>query len=561
MKQMMTIAVAMMALAVGAQEFGAGRQSAAKEPVLNGGGVEAIGVAQEQVVLPTDELTAEQQLEAWIQRTEGIRTGYDEKKERVVVIHSREFDVEDPTVSNDFLRKRAAMMDELLLTAKAEIVSSMMSEMSASRILEIPGNPLEKKVKEELSQVKKELIGSVVNPLKKLDEGATAALKRPGNMSAEQLVTTLTDWFATAEQAKAYKGAQLQKYQEAHAAFLAAKKKYTAVMDAADEHKNTIAKSMKTSVGTIAQMPIYGCTVLQQAESYRQKREGVYQCQLAVVYAWSKEMQLAAGEILKGNSITCKPGKRTVKEWLKRQSDSGALATWCGPRNFIDNEGKMWFLGISCTPVEADSEDNNNARDVADLYAQAEVIYSLYADVASSQQASKETITRIGEDGAKKSEYLETFLKSQREAFTDIRLAGNMNLFSDQMLHAASELDINVSVYGICAGSAQTLRSIKASSIALGIEVNTAQEVERGRQAQLQSDFEASKTNAAARAAGAAQAKQDVVNESAKARARRAQRRRAAATPVPAPKAPRAGGKTSGTLRAGSTFFVDDDAE
>ena len=65
-------------------------------------------------------------------------------------------------------------------------------------------------------------------------------------------------------------------------------------------------------------------------------------------------------------------------------------------------------------------------------------------------------------------------------------------------------------MYGLDAGNVMNLKKIQTACNALAIQINTAQEFERGRQAQQRRAFEESKNNPAARAAGAQQANQEI---------------------------------------------------
>ncbi len=141
-------------------------------------------------------------------------------------------------------------------------------------------------------------------------------------------------------------------------------------------------------------------------------------------------------------------------------------------------------------------------------------------------------------------------------------ISGNTELWSGTVRHAPSGLDMHVVVSGVNSGSVKTLKDIQTRAVALGIEVNTAQERERGRQAQMQKDFEASKRNDAARAEGARQAKEEVKAERAKIAAERAPQKKA-----PEETFQKSSGRsgtglnTSGKLRTGSQMFIDDDDE
>lgn len=558
MKSMMTIAAALLAAVACAQEFGS-EAPATAAPVGQGTGAQAVVEAQESDPEPAP--TAKQMVEEWLDGKEGLTMGYDEGANRIIVVESIDFDVKDPRVSAKFVEERTERMSELLLKAKASIIETIMSKMSASRVLDIPGNPIAKQLAKEQAELNREM-KAAGEDLAQMSEELEAALKHRDTMTSNEIFSVISSWFTRTDKenlAEKYTGEKKEQYEAARKAFLEAKKRHEELLVKAEALKGQISKELKTSITRVSEMPIYGCTILQQAESFTKKASGKYTCQLAIVYAWSMEMQTAAGEILKGESVKFTPGKRSIKEWLKAKVAKGALSQWCGPRQYIDDKGNMWFLGIACTPVMDDADDNNNASEEADLAAAAEVMFSLYADASSSKTLEKLMQTRVGANGEKETEVLKDFHKTQRESFENIQVSGNSKLYSNRVRHQASGLDLNVSVYGISSGSAKALKAIQSSAVALGIEVNTAQEVERGRQEELKRSFEASKTNAAARAMGAEKAKKELADEAAKAKARREQRKRQAETFKESKSNASGDGKTKGQLRAGASFIEDDD--
>jgi hypothetical protein len=218
----------------------------------------------------------------------------------------------------------------------------------------------------------------------------------------------------------------------------------------------------------------------------------------------------------------------------------------------------MWFVGISCAPLGDDSDDNESERESAEIEAASEVMFALYADVSSAKTLNKLMQTKVGAGGEKETKVYKDYSKSQQESFKDIQIAGNSELYSGTMKHAPSGLDFHVVVYGVNSGNVKSLKDIQTRAVALGIEVNTYQEMERGRQQQFKRSFESSKNNPAARAAGAAQARTDIMKEAAKAKNRRAARQQNAG--FKEVKSSSAGtSASSGKLKTGTAMIVDDD--
>ena len=560
---MITTVAAVAAVAVNAQELGSeapaeGTPAAAAVQELPPEAGTGAAVAEMQQVLAEEiapAQTAKEAIEDYFNSKDGWNKGYDEEADRIIVSDFIEFDIKNPKVSADFIDLRKEKMSELMLKAKAKIIETIMSKMSGSRILDVPGNPIAKQLEKEQSEMNKAL-AAAREDLAKLDGNLADALARRDNVTPSELVAVISSWFTSAEKeniAAKYDADKKERYDNAKADFEAAAAKYKELAEKAEALKGTISKEMKTSLSRVSAMPIYGCTVLQQAESISEKN-GRYKYQIAILYSWSGEMMKASGEILKGQSVKFMPGKKSIKEWISGKAKKGALAQWIGPRQYIDNNGNMWFIGISCAAVDDDADTSEANREAAELEAAAEVMFALYSDATSSKTLNKLMRTKIGANGEKETQIYKDYSKSQGEAFKDIQISGNAELWSGTVRHEPSGLDMHVVVYGVNSGSVKALKDIQARSVALGIEVNTYQEMERGRQEQLRRTFEASKNNPAARAAGAAAASADL---KAKAAARRP------AKPVNTFKesAGQSSSQTKGNLRKGTQMITDDDED
>lgn len=562
-KLMITTMAAVAAVAINAQELGSeaaapaeGTPAAAAVQELPPEAGTGAAVAEMQQVLAEEiapAQTAKEAIEDYFNSKENWNKGYDEEADRIIVSDFIEFDIKNPKVSADFIDLRKEKMSELMLKAKAKIIETIMSKMSGSRILDVPGNPIAKQLEKEQAEMNKAL-AAAREDLAKLDANLADALARRDDVTPSELVAVISSWFTSAEKeniAAKYDADKKERYENAKADFEAAAAKYKELAEKAETLKGTISKEMKTSLSRVSAMPIYGCTVLQQAESISEKN-GRYKYQIAILYSWSGEMMKASGEILKGESVKFTPGKKSMKEWIANKAKKGALAQWIGPRQYIDNNGNMWFIGISCAAVDDDADTSESNREAAELEAASEVMFALYSDATSSKTLNKLMRTKIGANGEKETQIYKDFSKSQGESFKDIQISGNAELWSGTVRHEPSGLDMHVVVYGVNSGSVKALKDIQARSVALGIEVNTYQEMERGRQEQLRRTFEASKNNPAARAAGAAAASADL---KAKAAARRP------AKPVNTFKesAGQNSSQTKGNLRKGTQMITDDE--
>ncbi len=492
-------------------------------PTGQGAGVEQMQQVLAEEIAPAQ--TAKEAIQDYFNSKDDWKNGYDEENDRIIVFDDIEFNIKNPKVSTDFIDLRKEKMSELMLNAKGKIIELIMSKMSGSRILDIPGNPIAKQVEKEYKEVNAQLQEAKDN-LARLDKSLSEALENRDSVTPSELVAVISSWFTSAEKenlAAKYDADKKELYANVKQSFEEAEKTYKELAAKAEEIKGTVAREMKTSLSRVSEMPIFGCTVLQQAESISEKN-GAYKYQIAIIYSWSGEMQRAAGEILKGESVKFKPGKKSIKQWIAGKVKNGALSQWCGPRQYIDDKGNMWFIGISCAPVLDDADDNKDAREAAGLEAASEVMFALFSDVQSSKTLNKLMQTKRMADGSKATKIYKDYSASQSESFKDIQIAGNGELYNGTVHHAASGLDLQVVVYGVNSGSAKSLKDIQTRATALGVEVNTYQEMERGRQRQLKGVYNTSKTNAQAQRAGAEKANAEVKAEAEKARARKAAR-------------------------------------
>lgn len=484
------------------QEFGDGK--AAETPAVElGAGVQVVVEAQETVAPPAP--TAEQQINDLLNSREDWVRGYDEKKNRIIVVQKVDFDIKNPEVSSDFINLRTEKMSELLITAKAQIIETIFSKMSGERILEVPGNPIAKQMEKEIKEVKKQLDVSA-RELSSLDKELSEAMRNKDTMTTGEIMATISSWFTSKD--KENYAAKLdvdkkERYENLKKDYEEAQKAYAELSQKADELKGTISKQLKTTISKVAAMPIFGCTVLQQAESVT-NRNGRYRYQIAIMYCWSNEMQNAAAEILQGRSVKFKPGKKSINEWLKGKAANGALASWVGPRNYIDKNGDMWFIGIAAAPTDDDADTETANREMAELEASAEVLFALYADASSTKTLEKVMQTKRIDSisGEAETKIYKDYSKTQSESFKNIHISNLAKIYDTTVKQQCSGLDIQVVVYGVNSGSVKALRDIQKHAYALGVEVNTTQQYYEGYVQGMKSVYDASKDNKAVRNAG-----------------------------------------------------------
>lgn len=526
------------------------------QPIGQGEAVAEVVNAQEENVEPAP--TALDSINEYLS-SKGLVEGYDSKKKRSLTVATIRFEVPNPKVDAEFVNLRRGKIGQLLLNAKSQIIEGIMSEMSGSQVLDIPGNPIEGQIAAEKEAADKAL-ETAKSELAKLDKDLASSIDALGAaMTAEKTVAVMTQYYAEAEAKNlpaSYKAEEKAQYASAKAAFEDAKAKCAELAKKADALKGKVVESMKTSLSRISGMPIYGCTVLQQAESITVEN-GKYIYEIAALYCWSEEMMKAAGEILKGKNVKFTPGKKSIFEWIQAKAKNGALSQWVGPRNYIDNEGNMWFIGIAAAAKPAKARLQNQEMQKARLMAASEVVFSLYADAATKSTLDTVMQTTEAANGDENTGVYDDFAQHQSQAFKKIQIPGLSDVNKGIRRHAPSGLDLQVAVAAVNSGNTETLKAINLGLHSLGIEVNTYQEMERGHQQMLKSAFEKSKDNPAARQAGAETAAAELQDHAAKSSGSQAGAAAKSGDQFKATDGKT--GKGKGKLRTGVGMVLDDD--
>ena len=552
MKLAMAAAAVIGAGAAFAQEFGTAPSTndAAAEFVQQPNGAMAQDQAQAEAAAPVQQAATkpEDALAAYMNDPKNGILPYDAKTGRIVVQSTVTFDVRNPEVSNGFIEERNARATELLLNAKAEIVKSICSKMSAERLLDLPANPIRKQLDKEEAEIRKH----VEYVKKQLDEAGIAlndAKLDTKTLSAPELMAAVAqvykgDYAANLDaEKKAKLEAAKNDYKNLKAEYEALVKKAELVQS---QFQDSVSKTSKASISLSAEMQIHGCSILEQSEGAF-IQNGKWKYQISAIFSWSQEAQKAAEAILDARPVKFVKGKRSVIDWLGKLKANGALADWTGPRTYIDDKGDMWYLGICAAPAYDDSIDDEKAQKSAALRARAEVGYALYSQLVTTNALNELSID-LKVDGATVSKQLSDYNEKTIEGFKNLTIFGLGKVGPTHNLRHASGHDIHVVIYGVNASNAKSMRDIQAAAHKLGIAINTKQEIERSRQVQMRQLTEMSRDNAAARRIGAQQALRETADAFAPQPA-----------PLPQPPPPGAAPQQPAGFRPGVRFIKSTD--
>ena len=239
-KLMVTTLAAVMAVALNAQEFGSATAEAEKAlppPTGEGAGVEQVQQALADEIAPAQ--TAIEAIEEYFNSKDTWNKGYDEENDRIIVSDFIEFQIKNPQVSTDFVVLRKEKLSELMLKAKSKIIEQIMSKMSGSRILDVPGNPIAKQLEKEQKEMRKQLLAAQ-DELAKLDKNLADALAARDGVTASELVAVISSWFTKAEQenlAAKMDADKKERYANAKAEFEEAEKAYKDLAEKAEALK------------------------------------------------------------------------------------------------------------------------------------------------------------------------------------------------------------------------------------------------------------------------------------------------------------------------------------
>ncbi|MCR5413617.1 MAG: hypothetical protein K6F50_02670 [Kiritimatiellae bacterium] len=237
-----------------------------------------------------------------------------------------------------------------------------------------------------------------------------------------------------------------------------------------------------------AERDFVGCTVLKQFDSCVQNGDH-YDCEIAILYSWSKENETASAAIQMAfddpsvPAVKLAPGKRTVDEWLSLQAMKGALGEWIGPRRYVDNEGEVWFLGISALAYDhksAERQDDN--EEATRVMAETEVAYSLFSSISMNNAITNKTIISKLEKfddltTEEKSELTREIHKYSKES-SKIETAGMSILYEGKQKDASGQ-DIYVAVAGVSLGAKRDVLGLLRDSEDIARKIKESREREK----------------------------------------------------------------------------------
>lgn len=505
---MKRLIIAMMCLGVAgyvsAQEAeSAPAEEAAAPAVPTDGGTEAVAEAQ-ATKTPVEPFKDAAKVLGEVAKEKKWRIGWDRKKGRIIKIESAEFKCNDPATDKKFFLLRDMAAKKAVLKAKVGIIETFSAEMSGSDMLDVPGSDVEKelgaerKAASDAVEAQKKVL---VELLKKTDKAEADALNGTTfGQRLDDMMSAIIKKLDVDYNANQHDEAAKARFENVKKQYAEAVQQYKEIKAKADKMQKAL-KSKQTSATTkMAKMPLFGASVIMQTESWDKTTK---RYQVAVLVTWSKVLEEAARAIATGNMYTTKPGPKSVNDWLDDQD----LGSMVGPRQYVDDEGNRWFLGISSRRYtdSMSSSARDNATALAEMSASQMAIFSIFADLESFKEAKAVVETRgdADEESEEENVDVEKMARKLSQTFKNKKVNGLQELASQEVQNAISGQTVYVKVYGINANDAMDALKMEDLNIATKIESNRYQTQLKGRDAANQAAIKASENRPEDFASGA----------------------------------------------------------
>ena len=408
-----------------------------------------------------------------------------------------------PTNPN-FLNIRELIATEAILRAKTDLIISRMASASASEFVELAGASIQAQLDQAVIQQRaaqeqlERQLSSLQAETSILAEGLDSALAAEAkgitwNDQGQRLLNAIIkrldekyDPSSISEDKK--KQVERLKTRRDNVA-----KRAGEVEQAARELERQVAEirgdvgnQVGTSIAVESQMPLFGATVIFQAESYDNLDENL---QVAVLLAWSPKLEQEARAILlRDGKVSPRPTKLSLDDWLGNQN----LANMVGPRRYLAKDGSDNYMGIAAVEYnKRNLSTMTRAETSATLSAQRMALLSLQSEVAVKKgkaQAGKD-IQNL-QDGNLRTEqqYFESLSESMRQEVKLDDLAGLEKRKVIRTVHPATGKDMVVVVANINSAIAVQSTELMKDTYALLKEINIDQSYLKGQLAGMKEE-------------------------------------------------------------------------
>lgn len=211
-------------------------------------------------------------------------------------------------------------------------------------------------------------------------------------------------------------------------------------------------------IETIVRMKLHGVIPIHEIESYEKKKN---RYQVAVAMIWSPKLQDRAAKMLTRQKVEgAKPTEdRTLSEYLN--ANAKELASMVGARQFVDKNGKLYFIGISSQDVDEENviQDDKN-KVMADKMAIQAVVASLFVEGNGYTKAQMKLFKyNLKEKG---SDIEKVIVENMDESTAGLTSIGGLGkVYSTNQVHPITGKEIYISVAAIDSELAARAPAIK----------------------------------------------------------------------------------------------------
>lgn len=493
--------------------------SGAGDSANSDGGLDAVIAAQDAPLVAADVnvVSSSKALKNYLKDKLNIQTtGFSSAKNRIVQVGSAGFNAtREELVSEEFIDQRSMLVVEAQLYAKAKIIESILSEMSASQILDVPGNPIENQIAAEKAEYSKKLnaanakVAEMKAFLSQNKDSLDQAIIDEGNgittvdrlaVFADAIIKKVDETYQKEDIA----ADKLERIEELNERLKIAVEMHNQaeverekMLKKAEAIHGEIKKSVTSKAAKLAEMPIFGAVTLATTESYDNKKYEV-----SVATAWSPKLEMSSRAIMLGKKVEAapRPSKLSFDEWVNAID----LSTTFGTRQYLANDGKRYFVGIVATGYDPDDYDTlDEARDFSDMFAEQECVLSLFSEMRSQKEVEKRRAQYVNADGETAEKLFKSSSKNIRAEIQGISISGLTVVRSEEeIIHPISGQTMYVAVAAIDSDLAAASKQFMTEANATLKELNIDQSYKDGLYSGMKEEAAASKNDRKANAEG-----------------------------------------------------------
>lgn len=410
---------------------------------------------------------------------------YSQDNFRVVRIGQTSFSTRDPKRDPQFIIKRSNATTIATLDAKAEIIKTIRTEMSASDQLTMPGSDIQKQLNAELLDLEAKIaeleyeIGDIEGLID--DE----ELNRIGSLTwenrAEALADALIKKLDSDFDPNSLEREKKEKFDQLVSQAKSMKSEKDELVSRAEALKGSVAKESKTSVQALAGMPLYGSLTLATEERFDAEREAY---EVAVLVVWSKKAELRTRSIITGN-FKGELNHSQVELAQHLSKNRSNLPSMIGSSLFKDSTGNLWVMGVGASEIRGNNIDPVIGK--ARIQALQQVAVGLFANINTEVEYDRivrETL-KDAATGSTESVAVESFAAKMSQEFSNRQIAGAGEVYSYRMKHPVSGKELFISVYAVSAASAEAMKHIERINYQVNREDIKAQKQSKATKAAL----------------------------------------------------------------------------